>query len=268
MEKRGMCMATMSRSASDEEKYYWDLWLKEKDPEAADYLIKRYEPLIDYHVNRMRANLPKNITIDELTSYAYIGLYDALVKFDSKRDLKFDTYASIRVRGAIIDGLRREDPLPRSLRAKTKKIESVIESLEQKYRRDVTVDEVAEAMNMDAQDVRDVLTNGMAGNTISIDEAFDHSPESDPIATFIEDKATPDPAENVIKTESVERLAEEIKTLTEKEQLVISLFYYEELTLSEIGRIMGLSTSRVSQIHSKALKKLRNGLKKEIADLD
>ncbi|MFC4617368.1 FliA/WhiG family RNA polymerase sigma factor [Camelliibacillus cellulosilyticus] len=256
--------AIKSSPVARDDQYFWDLWFMDKDPEAADYLMRLYEPLVIYHVKRIQVGLPKSVTFDELMSYGYTGLYDALLKFDSARDLKFDTYASIRVRGAILDGLRRDDPMPRTLRSKTKKIEATVERLEQRYQRDVTVEEIAEELEMKPDDIRTVLTDGFTVNMVSMDEAIDAHAGGENIGSLIEDKWALDPMENILQEELVSQLAEILASLTEKEQLVISLFYYEELTLSEIGRVLNLSTSRVSQIHSKALTKLKNVINKEM----
>lgn len=255
-------MGVITHNNIEEEKYYWDLWLKNKDPEAANVLIKLYEPIIQFQVKRVRMSVPQSITTDELMSYAYGGLYDALIKFDAKRDLKFDTYASIRVKGAIIDGLRRDDPLPRSLRAKSKRITKAMEELEQELGREATIHEVAGALGMSQKEVRTVLSDSQTGVTVSLDEAIDFSSGHESIASMIEDKGSLSPMDFIVRTENIEQLASVIAGLTEKEQYVISLFYQEELTLSEIGRLLGLSTSRVSQIHSKALKKLKERLEK------
>ncbi|MGV3488267.1 MAG: FliA/WhiG family RNA polymerase sigma factor [Tuberibacillus sp.] len=258
-------MAVMPPRSDKQENTYWELWLNERDPEAANQLIKIYEPIIQFQVKRMRMSVPKSVTTDELMSYAYAGLYDALLKFDAKRDLKFDTYASIRVKGAIIDGLRRDDPLPRTLRAKAKKIEKVIEELEQKLGREVHIDEIAESLGVSHEEVQKVLNESyFNGMTMSLDDAIDAENGYESIGSIIEDKRSTSPIDFLLKVESIDQLAEEIAKLTEKEQYVISLFYHEELTLSEIGRILGLSTSRVSQIHSKALGKLRERLEKNV----
>jgi RNA polymerase sigma factor for flagellar operon FliA len=256
-------MTVIPQTNEKNENDYWDLWLNHRDPDAANHLIKRYESIIRFQVKRMRGSVPKTVTTDELMSYAYAGLYDALLKFDVSRHLKFDTYASIRVKGAIIDGLRRDDPLPRSLRAKTKKIEKAIEDLEQKWGREVTTEEVAFALGMSIDEVEKILSNGYSGTVLSLDEAIDAENGPESVGSFIEDKKSVNPMDFLLKVETIDQLAQEIAKLTEKEQLVISLFYHEELTLSEIGRILGLSTSRVSQIHSKALGKLKARLEKD-----
>ncbi|HHY74649.1 MAG TPA: FliA/WhiG family RNA polymerase sigma factor [Bacillus bacterium] len=249
----------MARLPSNEDQI-WQKWINQKDPQAGDSLIRLYMPLVNYHVQRIAVGLPKNVSREDVKSYGLIGLYDALEKFDRSRDLKFDTYASFRIRGAIIDGLRKEDWLPRSLREKNKKIEAVIERLEQKYMRNVTVEEIAREVEMTEEEVSNVITEGFFANILSIDEGNKDVDEKDGQSFSIRDKNTLTPEEHIVREELYNELAETIGELNEKEQLVVSLFYQEELTLTEIGQVLGLSTSRISQIHSKALFKLRHSL--------
>lgn len=143
----------MTQPILNDEQKLWNRWIHERDPDAGDLLIKKYISLVSYHVQRIGAGLPKSVSRDDLTSLGMVGLFDALNKFDINRDLKFDTYASFRVRGAIIDGLRKEDWLPRSAREKAKKLDAQIERLEQKYMRHVTPEELAEHMNVPIEDV-------------------------------------------------------------------------------------------------------------------
>jgi len=194
-----------------------------------------------------------------------MGLFDALNKFDINRDLKFDTYASFRVRGAIMDGLRKEDWLPRSAREKAKKFELQVEQLEQKYMRHVTPEEVAEHMNLSVDDVYQTVHEQFFSNVLSINEQQDQD-EAEGKAYTIRDDNMRTPEQEMIHNELLKDLEENIKKLNEKEQLVLSLFYTEELTLTEIGEVLELSTSRISQIHSRALFKLRNLLKNEIVN--
>jgi RNA polymerase sigma factor for flagellar operon FliA len=186
-----------------------------------------------------------------------MGLFNALERFDTKSDLKFDTYASFRIRGAILDGLRKEDWLPRSARDKAKKIESAIEKLEQQYMRNLSPTEIAAELNIPEDEVYAALNENFFANVLSMDE----NPQEDDkeSANFhIKDEKADLPEEHVLRDELYEELAKVIETLNEKEQLVLQLFYKEELTLTEIGQVMSLSTSRISQIHSKAIYKLRN----------
>lgn len=143
----------MTQPILNDEQKLWNRWIHERDPDAGDLLIKKYISLVSYHVQRIGAGLPKSVSRDDLTSLGMVGLFDALNKFDINRDLKFDTYASFRVRGAIIDGLRKEDWLPRSAREKAKKLDAQIEQLEQKYMRHVTPEELAEHMEVSVEDV-------------------------------------------------------------------------------------------------------------------
>ncbi len=241
----------------EKEDLIWKKWIEQRDNEACDELIRLYLPLVDYHVQRISVGLPRNVNKEDLKSHALIGLYDALEKFDYTRELKFDTYASFRIRGSIIDGLRQEDWLPRSLRERTKKVEATIEKLEQTYGRNVTAKEVAESLELTEEDVLQVMTESFVANMLSIDEKPSDSKREETFINTITDKNMLSPEELMVKKNTQEELVQVIESLNEKEQLVISLFYFEELTLTEIGQIMGLSTSRISQIHSKALFRLK-----------
>lgn len=254
----------MTRIPSNEDQI-WQKWINNKDPQAGDSLIRLYMPLVSYHVQRISVGLPKNVNREDVKSYGLMGLYDALEKFDLSRDLKFDTYASFRIRGAILDGLRKEDWLPRSLREKNKKIEATIERLEQRFMRNVTVEEIAAEVEMTEDEVNNVITEGFFANILSIDESNKDSDEKEGLSFSVRDKNSLTPEEHTIKEELYNELADAIVELNDKEQLVVSLFYHEELTLTEIGQVLGLSTSRISQIHSKALFKLRSSLGKIMA---
>lgn len=244
------------------EQELWEEWFSERDIEAADSLIRIHMPLVRYHVSRISSGLPRNVNKEDLFSHGMLGLYDALEKFDSNRDLKFDTYASFRIRGAIIDGLRKEDWLPRTMREKAKKIEATMEQLEQKYGRYVTPEEVASSLDMSEQEVTHIISESFFANMLSIDEKTSDSEREESYRNTIEDRNAITPEEKVLKDGVKDELVKVIKTLNEKEQLVISLFYFEELTLTEIGQILELSTSRISQIHSKALFRLQQVLSK------
>jgi RNA polymerase sigma factor for flagellar operon FliA len=191
-----------------------------------------------------------------------MGLYDALEKFEPNRDLKFDTYASFRIRGAILDGLRKEDWLPRNTREKAKKIESAIEKLEQRLARKATIQEISTEVNMPEEEVHSVMNEHFFANILSIDEKPSDQDDKEGQSFIIKDEGTEMPEEKLIKDEMIAEMVQLISQLNEKEQLVISLFYKEELTLTEIGQVMNLSTSRISQIHSKAIFKLRHALEK------
>lgn len=251
----------MVHAETEEERQIWEKWKSSRDEEAGNYLVKKYQSLVSYHVQRISVSLPKNVSREDLQSLGMMGLLDALEKFDPKRDLKFDTYASFRVRGAILDGLRKEDWLPRSTRDKAKKVETVMRKLEQKFLRNVTAEEVAKELNLSLDDVYTTMNEYFFSNILSIDEKRKEHDGEGSVFTVKDEKAIL-PEDNVLKKEVIQEMSEIISQFNEKEQLVLSLFYQEELTLTEIGQIMNLSTSRISQIHSKCLYKLRKSLEK------
>ncbi|MDF0725162.1 FliA/WhiG family RNA polymerase sigma factor [Cytobacillus sp. S13-E01] len=250
--------------SSSEDQQYWRKWTSSRDPLAGDILVRKYMPLVTYHVGRISVGVPKSVSKDDLKSLGMLGLYDALEKFDPTRDLKFDTYASFRIRGAIIDGLRKEDWLPRSSREKTKKLEVTIEKLEQRYMRNITPLEIATELGITEEEVYQTVNEGFFANVLSIDDQLQETDGKEHTAFSIKDEKTITPEEHVVREELYLQLADVIGQLNEKEQLVVSLFYKEELTLTEIGQVMGLSTSRISQIHSKALFKLKTTLDKVV----
>ncbi|MFJ7970824.1 FliA/WhiG family RNA polymerase sigma factor [Psychrobacillus sp. NPDC096389] len=254
----------MAKDNSTDEQLLWKKWIESKDSEAGDLLIRKYTPLVTYHVQRIGASIPKNISRDELKSLGMMGLFDALNKFDYSRELKFDTYASFRVRGAIIDGLRKEDWLPRSSREKAKRLETKIEELEQRLLRHATAEEIADYVEMPVDDVYQTVQEHFFSNVLSIDEQLQDNEEVDAKSFVIRDDAQKTPEQQMVKEELLRDLAGQIQQLNENEQLVLSLFYTEELTLTVIGEMLGLSTSRISQIHSKALFKLRKLLASEM----
>ncbi len=244
------------------EKQQWDLWFESRDSHAAEQLVKKYMPLVDYHVQRISSSLPSNVSQEELKSLGMVGLFDALSKFDPKRDLKFNTYASFRVKGAILDGLRKKDWLPRSVREKSKKIESIKAKLEQKYLRQITASEIAEELKMSEAEVQKAIQENALAHFVSIDETNEENDQEQNLQ--IEDAAALNPEQQVLRNELVNELSEALRQLNKNEQLVISLFYEQGMTFTEIGKILNLSTSRISQIHSKAIQKLRHLLEKNV----
>lgn len=252
----------MGQVLTTEEQMIWEKWISERDSEAGNLLVKKYMPLVSYHVQRVSVGLPRNVSRDDIYSLGLMGLYDAIEKFDPKRDLKFDTYASFRIRGAIIDGLRKEDWLSRSTREKAKKIEAATGRLEQKLMRNITAKDIAEELNLTEEEVQATMNEHFFASILSIDEHPNDQDEKDGPSFSIKDNKAELPEDKLVKDELIKEMAEKISLLNEKEQLVLSLFYQEELTLTEIGQVMELSTSRISQIHSKAIFKLRQALSK------
>lgn len=245
----------------------WQDWIERRDPDAGNILVENYRPLVNYHVQRISAGLPNTVSRDDIMSLGLQGLFDALTKFDPSRDLKFDTYASFRIRGTIIDGLRKEDWLPRSSRERSKKLRVEIERLEQQYMRHVTLDEIAEHMQLPIEEVTEIIHEQYFANVLSIDQKFTDEETSETEQAFtIRDDEKETPEAKTVLGELIGDLTTTIKQLNENEQLVLQLFYVEELTLTEIGRVLELSTSRISQIHSRSLFKLRKLLAPEVVD--
>ncbi|MBB6449283.1 RNA polymerase sigma factor for flagellar operon FliA [Geomicrobium halophilum] len=242
----------------------WARWINHRDRYAEEELMAAYSPLVDYHVQRISTALPRTVDRDELRSHGMIGLFDALHKFEHKRELKFDTYASFRVRGAIIDGLRKEDWLPRSIREKAKKIEETTEVLQQKKGRHVTEKEVAIELNISVEEVLKTTAESYMSHLLSIDGGPHDEDNEDSFLSAVQDRQAPLPHEEAEKKAVHKQLQTLITKLSEQERLVLSLFYYEELTLTEIGAALRLSTSRISQIHSKALFRLKQAFQKEM----
>ncbi|TXL67705.1 FliA/WhiG family RNA polymerase sigma factor [Cerasibacillus terrae] len=254
----------MSSKLSSLEKKLWNNWLTNKNNDAANQLIEHYMYLVFFHTERVATHLPVNINKDDLISFGMVGLYDALKKFEINRGLKFDTYAAFRIRGAIIDGLRKEDWVPRSIRDKMKKIEEASQKLEQQLQRQPTSEEIAKYVDMTVGEVENVVKDTLFSFVMSIDEKGKRqdSDQNEGIGYSIPDKNGVQPEEKLIRRELVKELGDALKVLNEKEQIIISLFYHEELTFTEIGKILNLTTSRISQIHKKAIFKLNKTLRK------
>lgn len=256
----------MSLRNQTKEAECWERWVRDRDPEAGNLLVKKYTPLVSYHVQRISSGLPQNVPRDDIMSLGLQGLFDALTKFDPGRDLKFDTYASFRIRGTIIDGLRKEDWLSRSSRDKSKKLKQEIEKLEQKWMRHVTPEEIAKHMGIAVDEVYQTMHEQYFSNILSIDQKLQDDDEENEQTFVLKDDETKTPEQKTVMDELIGDLTEKIKELNENEQLVLTLFYTEGLTLTEIGSVLSLSTSRISQIHSRALFKLRKLLAPEVID--
>lgn len=254
----------MNSGMSSQEQSLWKYWKTAKD-DTMNEMIEYYQYLVDYHVERISSHLPNNVSKDDVRSFGLLGLYDAITKFDEKRNLKFDTYASFRIKGAIMDGLRKEDWLPRSLREKAKKVERVSEELEQKLQRMPTSKEIGKLLDMSPEEVETIVKDALFSNVLSIEEKPKNEIDfNEGIGYTIPDDQAISPEEELYMEELKQELVEAIKKLNKNEQMVISLFYNEELTLTEIGKILNLTTSRISQIHKKAIFKLKNILAKVV----
>lgn len=248
---------------SSYEQKLWKQWEKQGSDALINELIEYYMYLVNFHVDRISSNLPNNVSKDDIRSFGLLGLYDAINKFEMDRNLKFDTYASFRIKGAIIDGLRKEDWLPRTLREKTKRVERASQQLEQELQRLPTSLEISELVDMTEDEVESVVRDALFSNVLSIEEKPNNGNEfNEGIGYTIPDEDAFHPEHELLSEELNVELMEGIRKLNKNEQTVISLFYNEELTLTEIGHVLDLTTSRISQIHKNSIYKLKNILNK------
>jgi len=226
-------------------------------------LIVEHLSLIKHVAHRVATRLPASVEMGDLVNAGVLGLLDAVDKFEPVRGVKFKTYAELRVRGAIIDSLRDLDWAPRSLRRKSRDLDRIYAELEQKLGRPATDEEVAQALGGDIKDLH-ALQDQLNGLTIgSFDDAFQQE-DSEALINYYPDDGSNDPHTQFETAELTKVLAGAIQALPEKERLVLSLYYYEELTMKEIGNLLGVNESRVSQLHSKATLRLRGKLKNSI----
>lgn len=236
------------------------LWLKfknEMDFDAKSKLIEKYVELVKIIAGRLYSSYGSTIEYDDLIGYGIFGLIDAIEKFDINKNVKFETYAQIRIRGAIIDQLRNLDWVPRSIRQKAKLIEATHTKLESRLGRSITELEISNELNMSLHDLQSIMQQINSFNVISLEEKLLEGSFHNSISNNME--TTP---ENIICNQEVyESLRSGIDSLPTREKQVVSLYYYDELTYKEIGMTLGISESRVSQIHSKAISKLKGLLK-------
>lgn len=241
----------------------WHEYLINKSPAARERIILKYAPLVKYVAGRVAIGLPSNVEFDDLVSYGVLGLMDAIEKFDPARGIKFETYAIARIRGAILDGLRSNDWVPRSVRQKAKDLEKTCIELENRLGRSASDEEICEAMQIGRDDFYQLLSEVSCTTLISLDELWvvnSNEEESIRILDLVRNADSEDPLKHVEIEEIHKTLAAAIDCLPERERIVIALYYYEGLTLKEIGEIMEISESRVSQIHTKAIIRLRGRL--------
>ncbi len=243
----------------------WRRFKEYSDQNARDQLILNYAPLVKYVAGRMSAALPSHVDEADLISYGLLGLINAVERFDLKRRIKFETYAVTRIKGSIIDELRSMDWVPRSVRARAREIERTSVALEHKLHRAPTDEEMAKALGVTVREFQDSLTQIANSSLVALDEVWSGSSGNETIALIdtIGDSASSDPAAAMGETETRITLADAIAGLPEREKIVVSLYYYEGLTLREIGEVLGVTESRVSQLHTKAVLRLRGKLSED-----
>jgi RNA polymerase sigma factor for flagellar operon FliA len=240
----------------------WHGFKGSADPEARERLILHYAPLVKYVASRVATGLPASVDQADLVSYGMFGLIDALQKFEPGRGNKFETYAIPRIKGAIIDELRALDWVPRSVRFKQREIEKALADLESMLKRQPTEKELAERLGMSLSELHEVITQISFVSVLALDEAVSVGADRGEQVTLIDTLADRgiDPTSGVESQETRGLLAAAINSLSEREKIVVTLYYFEGLTLAEIGEVLGVTESRVCQIHTKAVGSLRGQL--------
>jgi len=241
----------------------WKVFQNTRDVELRNQILLNYVHLLKHIVARMMPSYRNYVEYDDLFSYGLLGLMDAIEKFDPRKGIKFETYASLRIRGSIIDEVRKLDWIPRSTRKKSKMIEEGYRQLEQQLGRPPTDEEAASHLRMTVEEFRKALDETASFHLLSFEEII-----QDAVAiNRLSQSSFGSPEESFQEKEIKEYLALCIDQLSDREKLVITLYYFEELTLKEIGRVLEVTESRISQIHSKALLKLRMKLQKLFDEL-
>ena len=238
----------------------WRLYKSSRDQAVRDRLILTYAPLVKYVAGRLGSGLPAHVDEGDLVSYGLLGLIGAIERYDPDRDVKFETYAIARIKGSIIDELRAMDWVPRSVRSRAREIERAIADLEAKLGRAPTDEEIAGKLGLSQDELDESLSEISRSSIAALDELWTVQGSSgDQIALIdtIEDTQGPEPQSALDASEVKEMIADAISRLPEREKLVITLYYYEELTLREIGEVLGVTESRVSQLHTKAILRLK-----------
>lgn len=232
------------------------------DPKIKDEIVIEYAPLVRYIAQKIAARLPANIELDDLISCGVIGLMDAIQKFDATRDNKFKTYAEFRIRGSILDELRAQDWVPRSIREKAKVLDRAQSKLESELGRPANDDEMCSELKMTKDEFYDLVNKAKSVSLLNIDDSASFNRgDKRLMAGVLENSRDANPFAAISYKNSRDIIKEGIKALPEKQRLVLSLYYYEDLNLKEIGQVLDVTESRVSQLHTQAVTKLRVKLK-------
>lgn len=241
------------------EEELWVLYRKKRDPRIRESFIKQYAPLVKYVAGKVAVGMPHSVEFDDLVGFGVFGLLDAIDKFDPEKNVKFKTYAVTRIRGAIFDELRSIDWVPRSVRQKTREIEDVIGSLEAQLGRTASDQEIAKALGVSEDEFVKTMMKISGTSILSLNDLWFSGDENDKmsIGESIEAPSSLNPDIIVEKDEIRRVIIEAINELPDKEKKVLILYYYEDLTLKEIGQVLEVTESRISQLHTKAILRLR-----------
>ncbi len=237
----------------------WILFKKNKDARIRDFFVKQYAPLVKYVAGKVAIGMPHTVEFDDLVGFGVFGLFDAINKFDPEKNVKFKTYAVTRIRGAIFDELRSIDWVPRSVRQKTREIEEAIHRLEAGLGRAATDQEISDELGISIDDFHKNILKISGTSILSLNDVWFTGEENDKVSIVdsIESPQSLNP-ETIVEKEEIRRvIVDAIHELPEKEKQVLVLYYYEDLTLKEIGKVLEVTESRVSQLHTKAIMRLR-----------
>jgi RNA polymerase sigma factor for flagellar operon FliA len=250
---------------SPDQKTEEELWLeyrRNRDPKIREAFIKQYAPLVKYVAGKVAVGMPHNVEFDDLVGFGVFGLLDAIDKFDPEKNVKFKTYAVTRIRGAIFDELRTIDWVPRSVRQKTREVEDAIGALEAQLGRTATDQEIAGSLGMNEDEYLKTMMKISGTSILSLNDVWFSGDENDKVSIgdSIESPSSLNPDVIVEKDEIRRVIGEAINDLPDKEKKILVLYYYEDLTLKEIGQVLEVTESRVSQLHTKAILRLRSRL--------
>ncbi len=237
----------------------WEEYKKTGNLEIREHFVKQYAPLVKYVAGKVAIGMPSNTEFDDLVSDGVIGLLDAIEKYEPNRGIKFKTYAVTRIRGAIFDGLRERDWIPRSIRQKAKEIENTIKELEMKLGRPAEDEEISSALGMSLEEFQKIMLDVSGTTVMSLNEMW-HVGSEDESVSMMEKLEGPESLspDVVVEKEEVKRvIMNAIESLPQKEKEVLVLYYYEDLTLKEIGEVLDVTESRVSQLHTRAIMRLK-----------
>ncbi len=242
-----------------------DLWREYRatgDQSIRDTIVKQYAPLVKYVAGKISIGMPQNVDFEDLVGFGIFGLFDAIEKFDVDKHIKFKTYAVTRIRGAIFDELRSIDWVPRSVRQKTREIDETTQELEARIGRSATHEEVANEMGVNIEQYNQIMLKVNSSSLMSLNDIWYSGDDNDkvPIADNIESVSSFRPDTIAEKNDLRRVIIEAINELPEKEKKVLVLYYYEDLTLKEIGKVLGVTESRISQLHTKAVSRLQTKL--------
>jgi RNA polymerase sigma factor for flagellar operon FliA len=235
----------------------WRQYGERREQRLRDRLVLHYAPLVKYVAGRVGTGLPAHVEVADLIQSGIFGLVDAIEKFEPERGLKFETYAMQRIRGAILDDLRAQDWVPRSVRGRAREVERALERLGAKLRRTPTDAELADELGLSLHELREVYAQLQLTSVVALDELAAAGRGSTPLADILEDQEALDPVALLVDQDNRRQLAQAIAHLAERDRVVVTLYYFENLTLAEIGRVLGVTESRVCQLHTRAVLRLR-----------